>query len=182
MSGAERPVEEPVVDDAAIAEELAEVIAPARGDADDERGEVERERDEYLDTLRRVQADFENYRKRVTRASEEAADRASGALAATLLPVLDALDLADAHFAQGEEGEGGALRQARGLLLATLAKEGLERIDEAAVAFDPTVHDAVAHQPADDPDAHEQIVAEVLRAGYRWRGAVLRPAMVRVKG
>ncbi len=176
MSDVEQPFEEPVVDDATIASEFAEVIAEAA----DERSAAERERDEYLDTLRRVQADFENYRKRVARASEEAADRATGALAATLLPVLDALDLAEAHFAQSEEGEGGALRQARSLLVATLAKEGLERIDAATVPFDPTVHDAVAHEPSDE--SGEPVVAEVLRAGYRWRGAVLRPAMVRVTG
>ena len=171
------PFEEPVVDDAAIAEELAEVIA----EASDERSDAERERDEYLDTLRRVQADFENYRKRVARASEEAADRASGALVVTLLPVLDALDLAEAHFSQSGDAEGDALRQARGLLLATLAKEGLERLDASAVAFDPTIHDAVVHEPSEE-ESGEQVVAEVLRAGYRWRGSVLRPAMVRVKG
>ena len=73
-----------------------------------------------------------------------------------------------------------ALDQSRGLLLDTLAKEGLERIDDVGVAFDPQVHDAVAHVEGDEGD--EQVVDEVLRAGYRWKGAVLRPAMVRVKG
>ena len=146
----------------------------------DERTDAERERDDYLASLQRLQADFENYRKRVVRASEEAADRAAGSIVASLLPVLDALDLATAHFATIDGDEGDALAQARLLLLSTLAKEGLERIDAVAVAFDPTVHDAVVHVEGDeDVDQH---VDEVLRAGYRWRGGVLRPAMVRVKG
>ncbi len=157
-----------------------DVVEEPVAEAVDERSEVERERDDYLASLQRLQADFENYRKRVVRASDEAADRAAGSLVATLLPVLDAFDLAVAHFASLEGDEGGALAQARSLLLATLAKEGLERIDAVGVAFDPQVHDAVAHVEGDgDVDQH---VDEVLRAGYRWRGGVLRPAMVRVKG
>ena len=69
---------------------------------------------------------------------------------------------------------------ARGLLLATLAKEGLERVDDVGAAFDPQVHDAVAHVEGDGDG--DQVIDEVLRAGYRWKGSVLRPAMVRVKG
>ena len=145
-----------------------------------ERSEAERERDDYLDALQRLQADFENYRKRVVRASEDAADRATGSLVSSLLPVLDAFDLAEAHFASVEGDESGALAQARSLLLAALTKEGLERIDAVGVSFDPQVHDAVAHVEGDE--GVDQHVDEVLRAGYRWKGGVLRPAMVRVKG
>ncbi|MDE3064571.1 MAG: nucleotide exchange factor GrpE [Acidobacteriota bacterium] len=150
------------------------------GEVADERTDVERERDEYLATLQRLQADFENYRKRVARSSEEAAARAAGDLVARLLPVLDAFDLAEAHFGAGGEvtEEAIALTQARGLMLDTLAREGLERIDADAVPFDPQVHDAVAHEPGDA----EPVIDGVLRAGYRWKGTVLRPAMVRVKG
>jgi molecular chaperone GrpE len=68
-------------------------------------------------------------------------------------------------------------------LLAALAKEGLERIDQAEVPFDPQIHDAVAHAPREDGDEGEgPIVEDVLRAGYRWQGMVLRPAMVKVRG
>ena len=146
----------------------------------DERSEAERERDEYLDALQRLQADFENYRKRVARSSEDAASRAAGDVVAKLLPVLDAFDLAQAHFAAAPSEESAALDQARSLLLDTLAKEGLERIDAVGVEFDPQVHDAVAHLPSDDHDT--QLIDDVMRAGYRWKGSVLRPAMVRVKG
>jgi molecular chaperone GrpE len=144
----------------------------------DERSDLERQRDEYLDALQRLQADFENYRKRVARSSIEAADRAAGEVVAKMLPVLDAFDLAAQHFLSAPSAEAEALDQARGLLLDALAKQGLERIDAVGVAFDPQVHDAVAHvEGADGP-----VVDEVLRAGYRWKGSVLRPAMVKVRG
>jgi molecular chaperone GrpE len=108
--------------------------------------------------------------------------------------------------------EARAIAQARSQLLDVLSKEGLERVDAVGVAFDPTVHDAVAHSGVSEEDApkgggsaaaadsdgsgtsgaengaakngepHTVLVDEVLRAGYRWRGQVLRPAMVRVRG
>ena len=146
----------------------------------DERSDAERERDEYLDSLQRLQADFENYRKRMARSSSEASVRAAGEVIVKLLPVLDAFDLAQAHFANVTSDEAAALVQSRSLLLDTLAKEGLERIDATNVPFDPQVHDAVAHIEGDGEG--EQVIDEVLRAGYLWKGAVLRPAMVRVKG
>jgi molecular chaperone GrpE len=144
----------------------------------DPRSDVERERDEYLDALQRLQADFENYRKRVARSSMDAADRAAGEVVAKMLPVLDAFDLAAAHFLNAPSEEAEALAQARGLLLDALSKEGLARIDEVGVAFDPQVHDAVAHIEGDEGP----VVDQVLRAGYLWKGSVLRPAMVRVQG
>jgi molecular chaperone GrpE len=147
------------------------------------------ERDEYLAALQRAQADFANYRKRVVRQQEEQGSKAALDLVAKLLPVLDTLDLAVAHLDKADDGElpsteAQSLRQARTLLIHTLAKEGLERVDEEGVTFDPAVHDAVAHAPqADDEDReHESTVEEVLRSGYRWRGQMLRPAMVRVRG
>ena len=147
----------------------------------DERSEAERQRDDYLEALQRLQAEFENYRKRVARTSDDAVTRATGDLVVKLLPVLDAFDLAQAHFANALSDEALALSQARRLLLDALAKDGLQRIDEVNVAFDPQVHDAVAHVEGDGDDG-EQVIDEVLRAGYRWKGGVLRPAMVKVKG
>jgi molecular chaperone GrpE len=147
------------------------------------------ERDEYLAALQRAQADFANYRKRVVRQQEEQGNRAALDLVAKLLPVLDTLDLAVAHLDKADEGElssteAQSLRQARTLLIHTLTKEGLERVDEEGIPFDPSVHDAVAHAPEADADESEPgaTVEEVLRSGYRWRGQMLRPAMVRVRG
>ena len=151
----------------------------------EERSEAEVQRDEYKDALQRLQADFENYKKRVARTADDVVARAVADVVAKLLPVLDAMDLAQAHFESAstselESVEAKALVQARSLLLDTLTKEGLQRVDEAGVAFDPQVHDAVMHVEGDGNG--EQIVDDVLRAGYQWKGTVVRPAMVRVKG
>jgi len=141
------------------------------------------ERDEYLLALQRVQAEFENYRKRIQRLQDEQSARAATDLVTKLLHVLDTLDLAQAH--QGESGAGSedakALQAARSMLLETLAKEGLERVNEAEVPFDPEVHDAVAKCEGEG-EGGVPVIDEVLRSGYRWRGRVLRPAMVRVRG
>jgi molecular chaperone GrpE len=141
------------------------------------------QRDEYLLALQRVQAEFENYRKRIQRLQDEQSARAATDLVTKLLHVLDTLDLAQAH--QGESGAGSedakALQAARSMLLETLAKEGLERVNEAEVPFDPEVHDAVAKCEG-EVEGGEPVIDEVLRSGYRWRGRVLRPAMVRVRG
>jgi len=144
----------------------------------DPMGVLRRERDEYLRSLQRTQADFENYRKRIARLQEEQTARAASALVTKLLPVLDTLDLAQAHQS-AESDDAKALTASRSMLLDVLVKEGLERVDEAAVPFDPAIHDAVAHT---DGDGEKPVIDEVLRAGYRWRGQVLRPAMVSVKG
>ena len=138
------------------------------------------ERDEYLHALQRMKADFDNYRKRVARFQEEQSARAASDLVGKLLPVLDNLDLAQAHLGSdaGSE-EARALIQARAHLLEVLGKEGLERVDAVDVPFDPTVHDAVAAAGTAGPG---ETVDDVMRAGYRWRGQVIRPAMVRVRG
>jgi molecular chaperone GrpE len=159
-------------------------VMPADADAD----AVAAERDEYLAALQRLKADFENFRKRVLRQQEEQSNRAALDLVSKLLPVLDTLDLAEAHLATAESGEDVAatavlaLGQARAQLNDVLVKEGLQRVDRADVAFDPSVHDAVAHAPAPAADGGGTMIDEVLRSGYRWRGQVLRPAMVRVRG
>ena len=167
---------------------------------DDQLAEARRERDEYLDALRRVQADFENYKKRMVRQQTDHLERAAEDLVTKLLPVLDALDLARAHLGPGDDlsPEGKALVAGSALLTDTLAREGLERIADAGDPFDPTVHEAVDHVPIDaDTDATDApgagaaagegasagpVVDDVLRAGYRWKGRVIRPAMVRVRG
>ena len=135
---------------------------------------LQRERDDYLDTLRRLQADFDNFRKRTLKQQSDLLERAARGLVEKLLPVLDAADLAIAH------GGGEAVVQVAGLLMDTLMKEGLEGIDPAVgEPFDPTVHEAVAHEPG---DGGAQVVAGLMRPGYRWKGELLRPAMVQVRG
>ena len=177
--------------------ELSDELGELRG-LDELLGEQARkvaaERDEYLDSLRRLQADFDNFRKRALRQQTELLERASEALVRQLLPVLDALDLAIDHASSRADDDTGdnkadaeALVQIGALLRDTIAREGVERIDALEVPFDPTVHDAVAHEPPseDDPQAAEArtpVVTEVLRAGYCLKGRVIRPAMVKVRG
>jgi len=160
----------------------ADQAGPA--DEADPREVLTRERDEYLLALQRTQADFENYRKRIARQQEEQAARAAQHLVDKLLPVLDALDLAENHLkASVDVGEGAkALHASRAMLMDILAREGLERVDQPEVPFDPAVHDAVAHAEGDGGPGGETVVDEVMRSGYRWKGQVLRPAMVRVRG
>jgi molecular chaperone GrpE len=157
---------------------------PPSEPVEDPGAELARERDEYLVALQRTQADFENYRKRIARQQQEQSARAAADLVGKLLPVLDALDLAEAHLNESLDvsEDGKALRASRAMLNDILAKEGLERVDQSGVPFDPTCHDAVAHSEAEDDDENGTVVEQVLRSGYRWKGQPLRPAMVRVRG
>jgi molecular chaperone GrpE len=129
------------------------------------------EREEFKGIAQRVQADFDNFRKRAAAQSLAEADRAAGRLAEALLPVLDA---AEAAFVRHPDEVGPLLNQ----MLIELKKHGLETLDLADQPFDPEVAEAVAHEPG---DGGEPIVHEVLRSGYTWKGKVLRPAMVRTK-
>ncbi len=130
------------------------------------------ERDQFKDIALRIQADFENYRKRIMRAGGRRGRPCHGRLVEELLPVLDACEAAFAHGAEGVEPIWSAL-------IGTLQKQGLEAMDVQGKPFDPAEADAVMHE---EGDVDEPIVAEVMRTGYRWKGRVLRAAMVKVKG
>ncbi len=155
---------------------VAEAEAAVESDLS-ELEQVQGERAELLDTLRRVQADFENYRKRVLREQTALVERATERLVADLLPVLDS---ALASFANADTPEAEKVRDGvvgiRTQLGTVLEKAGLERVDDTGAEFDPNEHEAVMQ---DDGDG-EPRVGEVLRTGYRLKGRVLRPAMVRV--
>jgi len=158
------------------------------------------QRDEYLDSLRRLQAEFENYKKRVVKQQADQVARAAVSLVDKVLPVLDTLDLATQHLGDADSADGRALMAVTSQLHDVLAKEGLERIDPLGEQFDPTAHEAVGHLPAEDASTGtdggdsdgaagtglqagaEPVVGQVMRPGYRWRGAVVRPAMVMVRG
>ncbi|MFM8969219.1 MAG: nucleotide exchange factor GrpE [Actinomycetota bacterium] len=135
---------------------------------------VTKERDEFKDLALRLQADFENFRKRVTTQMDDDVDRATGTLVESMLPVLDACEAAAAHGVQGIESVWSAL-------LGSLQKQGLEALDLADKPFDPATAEAVVHEPGDEGQT-SPVVVEVLRTGYRWKGRVVRAAMVKVKG
>jgi molecular chaperone GrpE len=143
-----------------------------------EVGELEalkRERDELVDTAQRVQAEFDNFRRRTARDRQELVSLANERLVKELLPVLDdltrALQAAEKHEeAKLEEGVKLVHRQ----LAQILEKEGLAEIDTEGV-FDPHVHEALLAQPS---EAESGSVIEVLQKGYRLGDRVLRPARV----
>jgi molecular chaperone GrpE len=144
--------------------------------AADELAAVEAERDEYLDLLQRVQADFENYRKRAARDQERLVAHAHERLVRELLPVLDDLERALEAAERNEEAtlvEGVTLVQKA--LRQALAREGLAEIPTEG-AFDPHVHEALLTQPS--ADAEPGSVLEVVQRGYRLGDKVVRPARV----
>jgi len=132
------------------------------------------ERDSFKDIALRLQADFDNYRRRVSAQQSDDASRATGKMAEALLPVLDACEAAFLqHPAEVEP--------IFNLLLVQLKKQGLETMNLHEQPFDPNLAEAVLHE-AGDGAADGPIVSEVLRSGYTWNGRVLRAAMVKVRG
>ena len=134
--------------------------------------------DEYLDHLRRLQAEFDNYRKRVQRDSEQHRLRAAEVVVESLLPVMDNMSRALEAAAQHEEGQLIAgLELVAGQLRGTLEGHGLEEVPvEAGTLFDPNVHEAVMTQASEDYE--EGTVLQVLERGYLLHGRLLRPAKV----
>jgi molecular chaperone GrpE len=131
------------------------------------------ERDSFRDIAQRLQADFENYRKRVATQTSDEVDRATGRIAESLLPVLDACEAAFVAHPQQVE-------PLFNLLLGELKKQGLEVMDLDGKLFDPEQAEAVMHEPGDSDGG--TVVIDVLRTGYLWKGRVLRAAMVKVRG
>lgn len=134
------------------------------------------ERDEYLDALQRLKAEFDNFRKRTARDRENAAQAATRELVRGLLPVMDNLERAVA--ALGDQGENivAGLEMVRGQLAALLAGHGVREIPAHGEPFDPTIHEAIASVPSDDHD--DGAVIEVVEKGYRHYEHVLRPTRV----
>jgi len=157
-------------------DELARAAAAVEADLD--VAAVIAERDDYLDALRRVQADFANFKKQTIRRNTDLVQRAAESLVSKLLPVLDACDGAMSHEESHEQ-----VRPVYEALMDALEKEGLEVVFPDQELFDPHLHDAVVHEgDHGDGQGGEPVVTAVLRTGYLWKGRVLRPAMVKVKG
>jgi molecular chaperone GrpE len=147
---------------------LAELVA-ARAEADG-----------YLDDLRRLQAEFDNYRKRTMREQTARIASASQALVSRLLPVLDNFELAVSHAEQSRDFDRmlKGVEMVFGELNDVLGGEGLGAIEASGKPFDPERHEAVVAVEADDVEAGT--VVDVIRKGYEFNGRVLRPAMVKV--
>lgn len=131
--------------------------------------------DRYL----RLAAEYDNFRKRTARERAELNDRAQAALVVRLLDIMDDMDRLTTESTASPE----TLREAALLVDRKLRKEleaaGLERIDPAGSAFDPSLHEAVATLPPPTPD-QDHIVHATYQTGYRFKGALVRPARVQV--
>ena len=144
-----------------------------------ELAEARQEAGEYLETLQRVAADFENFRKRVERDQAENTMRASQRILEQLLPTLDSFDAALAYEPQSpnEEKILAGLEGTHALLMETLARESFEPVAATGAAFDPAVHEAVAGPAGGDGDL---VVEQELRRGYTLRGRLIRASLVTV--
>jgi molecular chaperone GrpE len=141
----------------------------------DELTSVTKERDEYLDALQRLKAEFDNYRKRVARDQQELAARAHERLVKELVPIIDDLERALESASRHEEAkleEG--VRLTHRSLGDLLAREGLSEVDTTG-KFDPHTQEALLSQPSDE---EEGSVIQVLQKGYKLGDRVLRPARV----
>ena len=152
--------------EAEAAEEAPEVDVDETVDVES----IARERDEYLDALQRLKAEFDNYRKRVARDQQELAARAHERLVRELVPVLDDLERALAHEGNLEDG----IRLIHRQLDEALTKEGLVEVETTGM-FDPHTQEALLAQPSDEA---EGTVIEVLQKGYLLGDRVVRPARV----
>lgn len=142
-----------------------------------ESAELEALRDRHL----RLAAEYDNFRKRTDRERQDSWTRAQAQIVEQLLDPLDDLQRV-AHFKEAD-GAGPVLEGVQLVerkLLRVLESAGLEVIDSAGQAFDPSIHEAIATTPAES-DAEDDTVADVFQKGYRFKGVLLRPARVRVK-
>ena len=143
-------------------------------------GKARAEAEGYLDDLRRLQADFDNYRKRTLREQTARAASASQALVTRLLPVLDNFELAVSAAEQSRDFDRmlKGVEMVFGELREVLEGEGLVTIEAEGKPFDPERHEAVI--AVEQEDIEPGMVVDTVRTGYELRGKVLRPAMVKV--
>ena len=145
---------------------------------------AKKEAADAVQRLVRLQADWDNYRKRTAAERLAERERASEKLVTNLLPVLDDMERASAHAVQTADGDERVVQFAAGVdavhakMLDILGKEGVEVIDPEGEPFDPLVHQAVGR--VENTEAYDETVAQVYQKGYRMGGKVIRTAMVTV--
>ena len=144
---------------------------------------AKKEASEATERMMRLQADWENYRRRTAAERLAEKERAAEGLVSNLLPVIDDIERAIEHAGATDENE--QLKQfvdgvsaVHTKLLAVLSKEGVEPIDPAGEPFDPLSHQAVGR--VEDKDAYDETVAQVYQKGYKMGDKVIRTAMVTV--
>lgn len=174
-----------------MAAEAEAEAAAASADLQDQLDEVaseletaKKEASDASERLLRLQADWDNYRRRTAAERIAERERAAEKLVTNLLPVLDDMERASDHAAQNAEGDEKVMQFVDGVMaihakmLDILGKEGVEVIDPAGQPFDPLVHQAVGRE--ENAEAYDETVAQVYQKGYRMGGKVIRSAMVTV--
>lgn len=161
-------------------DELAKKLASVSEDIDAAKAEAAAS----ADRLSRLQADWENYRRRTERDRVTERERACEGLVKDLLPAIDDLERAIQHAQASAEGNEVAQQLVDGVsavhekVVSVLEKQGVEVIDPAGQPFDPMDHQAVGR--VENADEYDETVADVYQKGYRMGGKVVRPAMVTV--
>jgi molecular chaperone GrpE len=143
-----------------------------------EAAETEEQPEDYLALAQRIQADFENYRKRAAREAAAAGERAKSGLVRELLPIVDNLERALASAEDGEQHLAEGVKLVHSELIAVLERNGVEQFNPAGDKFDPAEHEALSVRDDGEPG----LVLDVVEKGYRANGTVLRPARVVVSG
>jgi molecular chaperone GrpE len=174
------PEEEPVTsrDEAGEPSGEEDPANEEQGLRDKEEAEEEAPTNEYLELAQRIQADFENYRKRAAREAAAAGERAKSGLVRELLPIVDNLERALASAEDGEQHLAEGVRLVHSELIAVLERNGIEQFDPGGDKFDPAEHEALSVRNDGEPG----LVLDVVEKGYRANGTVLRPARVVVSG
>jgi molecular chaperone GrpE len=176
---AEPVIPEPAADPAVVADDATEGAGTDAADGESELERAQREAAEYLDHLRRLQAEFDNFRKRTLKQQSHAVELAAQPVVSRLLEVLDDFDLALMSAEQQPDFE--RFRKGVELVYAklrdALRAEGLERMEAEGKPFDPEQHEALMQTGEGEGDL---VVGDVLRPGYTLKGRVIRPAGVRV--
>src|SRR4051812_46427898 len=160
------------------ANEEERIVEPEGEPEPEPEPESEPEPENYLALAQRVQADFENYRKRAAREAAAAGERAKSGLIRELLPVVDNLERALTSAEDGEQHLAEGVRLVHSELIAVLERNGIEQFDPSGDRFDPGEHEALSVREDGEPG----VVLDVVEKGYRSNGTILRPARVVVSG
>src|SRR5712692_4940017 len=161
----------------AVSEEVDNAMAP-EDDGEDVNATLQADLDRFRDLALRSQADFENYKKRAAREKQEAIKYANSSLLERLVAIVDNFELG--LSAAREKGESSPIYAGMSLVLKQLsdflADNGLQPIEAVGQKFDPSLHEAIAHEPSDE--FPEGTVIRQTRRGYRFKDRLLRPSSV----
>jgi len=172
------PEEEPVTSRDEAGEPSGEEDPANEQERLEEKEAAEEAPENYLELAQRIQADFENYRKRAAREAAAAGERARSGLVRELLPIVDNLERALASAEEGEQHLAEGVRLVHSELIAVLERNGIQQFDPSGEKFDPTEHEALSVRD----EGEVGLVLDVVEKGYRSNGSVLRPARVVVSG